>query len=127
MANSITVHANDDSGGSFVITLTKTGADSGSIEIKKVSPSPEDHTFDVSAIKANHQGTKIVCKGFFNSDVGFAGDAAGVQCRHDAAADGWQRHVPGQRGRSRRLTELVFVDGEAFAQKRWSRVQRDFI
>jgi hypothetical protein len=62
MANSITIHSEDDSGNSFEITLKKTGPDTGAIEIKKLNPPLEDHPFDVSGIRANKEGTKIVCK-----------------------------------------------------------------
>jgi hypothetical protein len=62
MTNSVTIQSDDDSGNSYEITLMKTGADTGAIEIKKVTSLPEDHRFDVSDIRANSEGTQLVCK-----------------------------------------------------------------
>jgi hypothetical protein len=70
MANSITIHSTEN-GSSFEITLKKSDQDKGGIGFRKLTPPAEDHAFDVIAIKANGNGTKIVCKAnaLFTPDV----------------------------------------------------------
>lgn len=62
MPGAITIHADDEDGNSFEITLKKTGPDTGFIELKKVNQPIDDHSFNVLNIRANADGTKIVCK-----------------------------------------------------------------
>lgn len=61
MPDSITIHSTDENGNSYQITMTKAGKDSGAIEIKKLNPPPQDHPINVSNVRANQAGTKLVC------------------------------------------------------------------
>jgi hypothetical protein len=64
MPNPITVHGTYN-GGTYAVTLNKTGPDTATVRIQQLTPTTSDHTVTVSHITADAAGTKLSCQGPF--------------------------------------------------------------
>jgi hypothetical protein len=64
MSNPITVHGSYN-GGTYAVTINKTGSNTASVRVQQLTPATSDHTVTVSHITANAAGTELACQGPF--------------------------------------------------------------